>query len=181
MNQPALLGLELEPTLAMRAGKQLIFQCAQCGLVAVQSNLSPGPLGPCPACTHRTWWSQTLPVAGLHSPSTTTEKTTTDPDIRELNAHVTDVASHLDFPVELDADMGGTFVLQIDLGTRGEVDDPNDRAGIDPTDAHNSFWWLDIEGGTKTIVSNLGIHDDPAEIAAWISIHARAENCPAVR
>ena len=68
--QPTLLGLELEPTIAMRAGEQLIFQCAQCGLLAVQTNLAHGALGDCPACGHGTWWKQTLPVAGLHNPRT---------------------------------------------------------------------------------------------------------------
>ena len=69
-SQPTLLGLELEPTIAMRAGAQLIFQCAQCGLLAVQTNLAHGALGDCPACGHGTWWKQTLPVAGLHNPRT---------------------------------------------------------------------------------------------------------------
>ena len=64
-NQPTLLGLKLEPTIAMKAGEQKVFQCAQCGLVAVQSNLAHGPLGACPACGHATWWAQKLPLAGL--------------------------------------------------------------------------------------------------------------------
>ena len=70
IEQPTLLGLDLEPTIAMRAGTQLIFQCAQCGLLAVQTNLAYGPLGECPACHHSTWWKQTLPVAGLNNPTT---------------------------------------------------------------------------------------------------------------
>jgi uncharacterized paraquat-inducible protein A len=65
--QPTLLGLELEPTIAMRAGQQKVWQCAQCGLVAVQSSLAPGIMGACPACGHDTWWSQQLPVAGLRN------------------------------------------------------------------------------------------------------------------
>lgn len=68
IDQPTLLGLELEPTIAMRRGEQLVFQCAHCGLIAVQTNLAPGPLDGCPACGHGTWWEQTLPVAGLHDP-----------------------------------------------------------------------------------------------------------------
>lgn len=66
--QPTLLGLELKPTIAMRAGQQKVWQCAQCGLVAVQSSLAPGTIGPCPACGNDTWWSQQLPVAGLRDP-----------------------------------------------------------------------------------------------------------------
>lgn len=74
MNQPTRLGLELEPTIAMRSGTQLVFQCAFCGLLAVQTNLAPGTLGNCPACAHSTWWKQTLPVAGLHNPTTDLER-----------------------------------------------------------------------------------------------------------
>lgn len=71
-NQPTLLGLELEPTIAMRAGQQKVWQCAQCGLVAVQSSLAPGPMSACPACGHATWWRQQLPVAGLRNPDYST-------------------------------------------------------------------------------------------------------------
>lgn len=70
-SQPTLLGLEMEPTVAMRAGQQKVWQCAQCGLVAVQSSLAPGPMGACPACEHGTWRSQQLPVAGLRTPART--------------------------------------------------------------------------------------------------------------
>lgn len=59
------MGLVIKPTVAMRAGRQQVFQCAQCGTVVVQSSLAPGPLGACPACGHDTWWRQQLPVAGL--------------------------------------------------------------------------------------------------------------------
>lgn len=61
-----LLGLEIRPTVAMRQGKQLVWQCAACGLVAVQSGLAAGPMGDCPACSYSTWWKQRLPLAGLH-------------------------------------------------------------------------------------------------------------------
>lgn len=73
LSNPALLGLELEPTIAMRRGEQLIFQCAQCGPLAVQTNLAHGPLSNCPACGHGDWWKQQLPVAGLHNATTDTE------------------------------------------------------------------------------------------------------------
>jgi hypothetical protein len=59
------MGLRLEPTIAMRNGQQAVFQCANCGLVAVQTNLAPGPLGACPACGRGDWHQQELPVAGL--------------------------------------------------------------------------------------------------------------------
>lgn len=62
-----LLGLDLEPTIAMRNGEQLVFQCADCGTVVVQSSLASGRLGTCPACRHypTTWRKQELPIAGL--------------------------------------------------------------------------------------------------------------------
>lgn len=46
--QPPLLGLDLAPTVAMKAGRQRVWQCLQCGLVAVQSDLAPGAMGECP-------------------------------------------------------------------------------------------------------------------------------------
>lgn len=61
---PPLLGLELEPTIAMRRGKQLVYQCAECGLLAIQTDLAPGPLGDCPACGRRSWWREEIPAAG---------------------------------------------------------------------------------------------------------------------
>lgn len=97
--------------------------------------------------------------------------------IVDVDAAVREVAARLPFPVELAADMGGTFALQIDLGQRGKTDDPRDTAGIDPES--NSRWWLDIEGGIKTHVSDLGSEADPAAVAAWITETARAERCPA--
>lgn len=93
-----------------------------------------------------------------------------------VNAHVQRVAALLPFPVELDADMGGTFALQIDLGQRGGADDPHDTAGIDPDDPR---WWIDIEGGERTYVSNLGLDADPAAVASWITRTALKEQCPA--
>jgi hypothetical protein len=75
--------------------------------------------------------------------------------------------------------MGGTLALQIDLGNRGGIDDPHDTAGIDPDDTTGPHWWLDIEGGQRTLVSDLGLDVAPAAIAEWIATTARAEQCPA--
>lgn len=58
-----------------------------------------------------------------------------EPTADTINERVREVAAHLPFPVELDADIGGTFALQIDLGRRGQTDDPRDTAGIDPDTA----------------------------------------------
>lgn len=93
-----------------------------------------------------------------------------------VDAHVQRVAALLPFPVELDADMGGTVALQIDLGQRGGMDDPHDTAGIDPDDPR---WWIDIEGGARTYVSNFGLDTEPAAVASWIARTAREERCPA--
>ena len=95
---------------------------------------------------------------------------------RAVDEHVKRVAELLPFPVELTADMGGTFALQIDLGTRGGRDDPPDTAGID---AKDSRWWVDIQGGERSIISELGLNDPPQRVADWITTTARAENCPA--
>jgi hypothetical protein len=76
--RPTLLRLELEPTVAMRAGQQKVWQCAQCGLVAVQSSLAAGTMGACPACGHGTWWIQRLPVAGLRTPRVRPQKPGTE-------------------------------------------------------------------------------------------------------
>lgn len=100
-----------------------------------------------------------------------------EPTVDTINERVREVADHLPFPVELDADMGGTFALQIDLGRRGQTDDPRDTAGIDPE--VDSRWWLDIEGGMKTHISHFGIDASPAEVAAWVADTARTEGSPA--
>lgn len=65
--QPPLLGLELTPTIAMRRGVQQVYQCSQCGLVAIQSDLAAGPLGRCPACPGGSWWRQEIPKRGSAS------------------------------------------------------------------------------------------------------------------
>lgn len=95
--------------------------------------------------------------------------------VDELVKHVADL---LPFPVQLTADMGGTFVLQIDLGTRGCVDDPPDTAGIDGLD---SVWWFDVEGGRHTIVSDLGFDAAADVVAEWITAMARSEGSPAAQ
>lgn len=102
-----------------------------------------------------------------------------DESIEEVDAIVRDVASRLELDVNLDADMGGTFVLQIDLGSRGGADDPHDRAGIDPEDSTLPRWWLDIDGGSRTILSPHGLDSDPTDVARWITLTAIQENCPA--
>jgi hypothetical protein len=88
------------------------------------------------------------------------------------------VADLLPFRTTLDADMGGTWYLQIDLGNRGGQDDPHDRAGIEP-DSDEPVWWIDIGGGERTFVSEFGIDTAPAMVARWIADEARAAGCPA--
>lgn len=62
--QPPLLGLELTPTIAMRDGRQRVFQCATCGLLAIQTDLAPGAIGRCPACDGKDWWHEQVPSRG---------------------------------------------------------------------------------------------------------------------
>lgn len=99
-------------------------------------------------------------------------------DIEQVDDQVKRVAPLLPFRVDLDADMAGTFVLQIDLGARGGVDDPHDTAGIDPGD-DAARWWVDIEGGRKSLISDLGLDAAPETVAAWIAKTAEDERCPA--
>jgi len=102
----------------------------------------------------------------------------TEHELPAVDELVKRVAARLPFPVGLEADMGGTFVLQIDLGTRGGTDDPPDTAGIDGPD---SVWWLDIEGGSRTLISDLGFDAGVDVVAEWIATMARAERCPAAQ
>ncbi len=63
--QPPLLGLELTPTLAVEGrGTQRVWQCSQCGLLAIQTDLAPGAIGRCPACEGEGWWRQEIPLRG---------------------------------------------------------------------------------------------------------------------
>jgi hypothetical protein len=99
-----------------------------------------------------------------------------------IDAHVQSVAALLPFPVELDADMGGTFTLHIDLGTRGDPDDPPDTAGIDPDPANGPLvWWFDVAGGETSIISTHTLDTPPETVAAWITVQARQANSPAAR
>lgn len=98
------------------------------------------------------------------------------PTVHAIDARMQQVAALLPFPVQLDADMGGTFALQIDLGRRGGVDDPHDTAGIDPDDPS---WWIDIEGGERTYISHLGLDADALAVADWIATTAQQQQCPA--
>jgi hypothetical protein len=94
------------------------------------------------------------------------------------DAAVRAVAALLPFAVELDADMGYTGDLFIDLGRRGGPNDPPDTAGID-AEVQPTVWTFDIEGGRETIESTLGLDAEPAEVARWISEHAHRAGSPA--
>jgi len=97
--------------------------------------------------------------------------------IRGRDELVKSVARELPFVTELDADMGGTFTLQIDLGRRGDPDDSPDRAGIDPE--ADATWWFDVEGGRESIISDLKPDADPKLVARWIAGEARRVGSPA--
>lgn len=91
-------------------------------------------------------------------------------DVDQLAGQVSEL---LPFPVTLDADMGGTFALQLYFGT--ETDEatgrPVHRAGIDPDDAE-AVWWIDYDGGTRQDISELGGYTTPEHVAAWIASHS---------
>lgn len=91
---------------------------------------------------------------------------------------VREVAEKLPFEVELVADMGGPSMLQIDLGRRGDPDDPPDTASIDPT-VEPVLWMLDVEGGRETIASPYGLDAEPSDVARWIASEAIRVGSPA--
>ena len=93
-----------------------------------------------------------------------------DPLVRE-------VAALLPFRTVLVADMGGPTMLQIELGRRGDDDDPPDTASIDPT-TEPVLWAFDVEGGRETVVSNFGIDAEPQAVADWIASMAERHGSP---
>lgn len=107
-----------------------------------------------------------------------TEQSLHDLSIAEVDAHVKVVAAALPFPVELDADMGGSFTLFIDLGTRGNQDDPADTAGIDPHD-DAATWWINFPEEDRVEISEFTIDAAPLEVAAWIAHEATKAGSPA--
>lgn len=106
------------------------------------------------------------------------ERSLHDLSIAKVDAHVQLVAAALPFPVELDADMGGSFTLFIDLGTRGGQDDPADTAGIDPHD-DVATWWINFPEKDRVEISELTINAAPHEVAAWIAEQAVKAGSPA--
>lgn len=107
-----------------------------------------------------------------------TEHSLHDLSITEVDTHVKLVAAALPFPVELDADMGGSFTLFIDLGTRGNQDDPADTAGIDPHD-DDATWWINFPEEDRVEISEFTIDAAPLEVATWIAHEAAKAGSPA--
>ena len=67
------------------------------------------------------------------------------------------------------AEMGGTGVLQIELGEPANPADPVDRAGIDPPDATTAAtWWVELAEGTDVRISTLGVDTEAATVARWV-------------
>lgn len=66
MSEQPMLGLHLEPTIAMRRGQAWIEQCMSCGtLVAVSGSTNPDqrvPLEACPVCGLSNWKRQDVGV-----------------------------------------------------------------------------------------------------------------------
>lgn len=101
------------------------------------------------------------------------------PSIETVDTAMRTVATYLPFPVKLEADMGGTFTLHLNLGIRGNDDDPSDTVSIDPEDAAQE-WYFDVEGGVQTVASGLNINARPERVARWIVEQARQFNSPAI-
>jgi len=95
-------------------------------------------------------------------------------DLARADERVRLVAAQLPAFVALEADMGGTFALQLHLGSRGEADD---TAGIDPDDPA-ATWWFDANGGELSTISPLGLDASPALVAEWITAQATAAGTP---
>lgn len=102
----------------------------------------------------------------------------TEMDEEHVDGIVRDVAGRLPFRVELMADMGGPSMLQIDLGRRGDDDDPPDTASIDPS-GEPIVWMLDVKGGRETISSVYGLDADAGQVADWIASEALRVGSPA--
>ena len=98
-------------------------------------------------------------------------------EIERIDNHVTTVAGLLPFPVEVEAEMGGTFTLQILLGTRTPGAAP-DRAGINPH-VLRATWWIETADGENSEDSGIPATADPALIAYWLTQRANALGCPA--
>lgn len=61
MTEQPMLGLHLEPTIAIRRGEAYVVQCSACGLLAAipsAHDRPPHQLGACPVCGHAGRWSQ---------------------------------------------------------------------------------------------------------------------------
>ncbi|PPG94298.1 hypothetical protein [Rathayibacter rathayi] len=96
----------------------------------------------------------------------------------EADEIMREIVALLPFAVELDAVMGYTGALFIDLGRRGSVDDPPDTAGID-LEVEPVVWMFDVEGGRETIASNLDRFASAEEVARWIAAEAQRFDSPA--
>lgn len=98
-------------------------------------------------------------------------------EIERIDNHVSAVAALLPFPVDVEADMGGLFALQILLGTR-TPDAAPDRAGINPH-ALRATWWIETADGEISEDSGIPATADPALIAYWLTQRAEQLGCPA--
>jgi hypothetical protein len=69
-DQP-MLGLALQPTIAMRRGEAYVAACQSCGsLMAISEAIGTRPLtdlGACPGCATQRWSLQTAPVGPFHA------------------------------------------------------------------------------------------------------------------
>ena len=99
--------------------------------------------------------------------------TLTETDVAAL---LDDLAQLLPFPTTLYTDMGAdSWAPQLYFGP---VDPSSDlaahRAGID-ADTVRPVWWIDLDGGTRTILLDEVTPDDVCNVAARIAAIHQAE------
>ncbi|MGZ0069857.1 hypothetical protein [Microbacterium arborescens] len=88
----------------------------------------------------------------------------------DVAALLEDLAQLLPFPTMLYTDMGAeNWTPQLYFGPIDPASElPEHRAGID-ADTARPVWWIDLEGGTRTILLDEVTPDDVCNVAARIT------------
>ena len=90
--------------------------------------------------------------------------------MERIDTAIEAVAAQLPFPVDVEAEMGGTRALQIIM--RDPTADPDDP---------DLAWHLSYNGGIGAERAPFTIDSDPKDVAYWITTRARQLNLPAAR
>jgi len=101
-------------------------------------------------------------------------------EIEHIDDLVQNVAARLRFAATVEADMGGTFALQIHLTSNHAGDTTAIRAGIDPHDP-TATWWIEDTRNDQVEESTLTPTANPAHVARWLTHQAAALGHPAAR